>query len=51
MALYNLSKEERIILIEKINQDIVNDLSSGKPKILLHIFKMKILISEKGLST
>ncbi|MCL6293627.1 HEAT repeat domain-containing protein [Jejuia spongiicola] len=30
MTFYDLSKEERLVLVEKINQEIQNDLSSGK---------------------
>jgi len=38
MTFYDLSKEERLVLVEKINQDIQNDLSSGKTKNIITYF-------------
>ena len=38
MAFYDLPKEERNVLVEKINQDIANDLSSGKTKNIITYF-------------
>ena len=38
MGFYDLSKEERNILVEKINQDIVNDLSSNKSENIITYF-------------
>lgn len=38
MAFYDLSKEERNILVEKINQDIAFDLSSNKTENILKYF-------------
>ena len=38
MAFYDLSKEERNILIEKINQDITNDLTSAITKSIIIYF-------------
>ena len=38
MAFYDLSKVERHVLVEKINQDIANDLSSGKTKNIITCF-------------
>ena len=38
MAFYDLSKEERLVLVEKINQEIQNDLSSGKTENIIEYF-------------
>jgi hypothetical protein len=38
MGFYDLSKEERIVLVEKINQEIAWDLSSNKTKRILTYF-------------
>ena len=38
MAFYDLSKEKRNILVEKINQGIVNDLSSNKSENIITYF-------------
>ena len=38
MSFYDLSKEERISLVDKINQDIENDLKEGKIKNIINYF-------------
>lgn len=38
MAFYNLSKQERLILVEKINRDLTNDLIQNETKNLLSYF-------------
>ena len=38
MGFYDLSKEERKDLVEKINQDILHDLSTGKTDIIITYF-------------
>ncbi len=38
MAFYDLSKEERLVLVEKINQDIQNDLSSDITENIIKYF-------------
>ena len=38
MGFYDLSKEERIVLVEKINQEIAYDLSSNKTENILTFF-------------